>query len=460
MKANPLLIAVVVLAVLGGAVYYSIENPPADEDAKPELVKAKEADITEVTVTKAGQAPITVVRGADDKWTFGGGLTIPADDSAIGLMITNLASMDADRVVEENVTDWAPYGLEGDGELSVDVKFKEAPEKKIIFGGQSPTGSNVFARVEGESKLYTAFSYVKSSFDKTVFDWRDKALLQADDAKVSRVRLDLGDRKYELGKTGEGNWQILEPGPVRGDNFSVGDLARAIEDAQMTAVVSENGDAPGVSFDKPYAKADVTDDKGEHTLTIARAGDLYYAKSSDQPGVYEISSTTAESLNKKLEDLRDKKLFDFGFAAISRVTVKADGKAATIAKKEDKWLLSSDGDREVDAAKVQTLIDSLRNLTAIGFPSDSASDHARYGLASPAIEAEVQEAEGDKKAEKVLVSDPSGARVYAARAGEATVYELEKAPAQEIVRALDDVLTVEPAKEEAPATEKAPSGAN
>ncbi len=446
MKANPLLVAILVLAVLGGAVYYTMENPPEDDEAKPALVDVEEEDVVEVTVRKAGADPITVVRGDDGKWRFGGGLSIPADDSSIGLMITNLASMDADRVVQDQVDDWTPYGLVGDGELAVDVKFKEGEPKKLIFGGQSPTGSNVFARVEGDPKLYTAFNYVKSTFDKTVFDWRDKDLLLVDEGSVSRVKLNVGDSAFELGKGGDGDWQILEPGPMRADNFSVGDLARAIQGAEMTSVVSD-GDAPPGAFDTPYATAEVVDGKGAHSLTIGKLGESYYATSSDQPGVYEISSTTAESLDKKIEDLRDKKLFDFGFAAISRIQLETSGSSAAIAKQDDKWVLSSDGDRELDSEKVQTLIDSLRNLTAIAFPSESASEHGRYGLSAPSITAEVQEGEEGAAPERVVVSDPSQTRVYAARAGEGTVYEVEKAPAEEIGRALEDVLAVEPAEE-------------
>ena len=99
-------------------------------------------------------------------------------------------------------------------------------------------------------------------------------------------------------------------------------------------------------------------------------------------------------------------------------------------------------------ARISTLIDSLRNLTAIAFPSDSAAEHGRYGLTSPLIEAEVQESDTTKQPEKVVVSDPADPRVYAARAGEGTVYEVEKAPAEEIVRALDEALSSEPAAEE------------
>ena len=77
MKANPLLVAVLVLAVLGGAVYYTMENPPADDEAKPALVDVEEDQIVEVTIRKAGEDPSPSVRGEDEKWEFGGGWTCP-----------------------------------------------------------------------------------------------------------------------------------------------------------------------------------------------------------------------------------------------------------------------------------------------------------------------------------------------------------------------------------------------
>jgi len=47
------------------------------------------------------------VRGADDEWEFGGGLEIPADQSAVGQLVSSLATLNAERVVSENVVDWA-----------------------------------------------------------------------------------------------------------------------------------------------------------------------------------------------------------------------------------------------------------------------------------------------------------------------------------------------------------------
>ena len=456
MKGNPLLIAVVVLAVLGGLVWYTRENPPTSEDEdRVSIVDVEEEQIEAVTIRKQGGETITVERGEDEKWKFGGGVNVPANDTEIGFMITNLASMEADRVVQEQVADWAPYQLADNGALSVEMQTEEDDPKKIVFGRETPTGSGVYARIEGDPRLFTVYNYVKSSFDKSVFDWRQKKLLSVNPDTVSRVSLDLGQRDFEFAKIGADEWQILEPKPLRADDFSVGDLARAVQNAEMTEVLEEGESSGKYPFDSPFAEVEVVDEKGAHTLTLAKVSDEEYrARSSDLPGVYKVSSSLAESLDKQLDDFRNKKLFDFGFAELGQVDARAGETRVNLRKQEDKWVIASEDDREADSSKVQTLIDALRNLTATAFPSDEASSHGDYGLASPAIEVEVQPTGEAAKTEKVVLSDPSAERVYASRAGEPTVYEVEKNPAQEIREAIVALLAPE---EEAPAEPAEPT---
>ncbi len=444
MKKNPLLIAVLVLVVLGGFVYYTRENPPAPESDTVPLVRVQEADIRKVTVTKPGGETIVVQREADQPWTFGNGVTVPADDSAINLMITNLASLDASRVVQDKTDDWAPYGLDGSGKLKVTVETSAGDPKSIIFGEDTPTGSSVFARLDGDPRLFTTFSYARDNFDKTVFDWRDKRLLRVSADTTTTLSLDVGRRRLKFAKEGQ-KWRIVEPAELRADQLAVGDLERELSNARMSSVLAEGDEAAVKQFSvaRPYAIAEIVDAGGSHVLTIAQGGPSgYYAKSSDLPGgVYEAPESLATSLNKDLDAYREHKLFDFGFGDLSRIDVRDGDKRATIERKDDKWLLSTDGDREVAAEKVQALIDSLRNISAIGFPSNDAAAQSRYGLSTPAIEAETTLAVDGATAERVVISDLSQPKVYAARVGEGPTYEVEKDAADKVRQAIDDVLT-------------------
>ena len=448
MKQNPLLIAVLVLVVLGGFVYYTRENPPDPESDTVPLVRVDEAAVRKVTVAKPGGETIVVQREADQPWKFGNGVTAPADESAIDLMITNLASLGASRVVQEETPDWAPYGLDGDGQLRVTVETAEGDPKSIIFGEDTPTGASVFARLDGDPRLFTTFSYARDNFDKTVFDWRDKRLLRVDPNTTTTLTLNVGPRRLKFAKQNE-DWQIVEPANLRADQLAVGDLERELANARMSSVLAEGDDgaANEYSASKPYAVAEIVDSAGAHVLTIAEGGPSgYYAKSSDLPGgVYEAPETLATSLDKGLDAYRDRKLFDFGFGDLSRINVRDSAKEASIVRRDDKWILSSDGDREVAAERVQALIDSLRNLSAVGFPANDAAAQSRYGLDAPVIEAETTLALDGATGEKVIISDPSRSQVYAARVGEGPTYEVEKAAVDGIRQAIDAVLAPAPA---------------
>jgi hypothetical protein len=442
MNPKSLLIAVGILAILGGAVYYTKENPPSSEDEKPQIVSVEKSEIQELTISRPGSDALTVQQTEPDKWSFAPPVTIPADSSAIGSLAESAASIEADRLVEENVTEWQSYGLD-EPSLTVEVKLKDGATHRVLFGRETPTGSALYARLDGDPRLFTVYSYSKTSFEKSVFDLRDKKLLRADPDKVSRVVLDSQSQSIEFGKSGETSWQILKPQPLRADNFTVADLVRAAQNAEMTAVVEE-GEAAGSKhdFSKPVAAVEIVDEAGPHTLTVIQEGDKYYARSSDLEGVYEVSSTLAASLEKKLEDFRNKKLFDFGFNDLAKLQLRDGETSLTVEKKDDNWVLASEGGRELDSSKTQTLIDSLRNLSATSFASDNASEQGKYGLGSPAIEAEVTPAAGDAT-EKVVITAPSGEQVYATRQGQPTTYEVEKTAVAEIQRAIRDLLVKE-----------------
>jgi Domain of unknown function (DUF4340) len=442
MKPMPLLIAVGLLAILGGFVYYTEEHPPAPDDAQVNVVDLKAADIQAVTVRRPGHDPLTVRRAGDRDWVFAEPATMKVDGFAVETLIANLTPMSASRVVEEKVSDWAPFGLAGEGALHVEVEAKEGKSYQITFGNNTPTGSAVYASLEGDPRLFTLSSSVKSGFEKEPFDLRDKKLLAIDTAKVSRLVLKTGSETLEFGKSGDDKWQILQPKPLRADNFAVGDLARALQSAEMTGVLAEAGaPADQYSFAKPYAAAEVTSEDGTHTLTVAQGQeDTFYAQSSDLAGgVYEVSKTLADGLRKQLSDFRNKKLFDFGYQDPAKLELRDGETRLTIAKKGDDWVAASDGDRKLDAAKAQSVIDSLRNLTATSFASDEAADQAKYGLDNPVIEAAVTSAENDEQ-EKVVISATAQNRFYAAVPGLPTTYELEKSSFDQIRKAMAEAL--------------------
>lgn len=444
MKPLRLLIALGVLLGLGGAVWWSEKHPPAPKsDVKTEKVLAIADDqLKRIEVSRpAGGETLALERGEDSKWRLTHPKAYKADESSASSMTSNLATLNADGVVAEKNTDWAAYGLVTP-KMVVQVSLKDGKQHKLALGDDVPTGSGVYARLDGGERLFTLPSYIKSSFDKSVQDLRDKRVLPFDSEKTSRVTVVTADRTLEFGRAGA-TWQIVKPRPLRADNYAVDDLVRSVREANFESILEES-EKPSAKypFAKPYASFEAVDASGVHTLTVGKQGKdkdiTYYAKSSDMPGVFKIANTVAEGLNKKLDDLRNKKLFDFGWNDPQKIEVRDGDLRMTVEKKGDKWQRSDAGNKELPSDKVQTLIDNLRNLSSKAFTADEAAAQAKYGLSKPVAEAKVTADDG-KRIERVLVAAGPESKFYAARENEPATYEIEKTSYDDFQKTLKEL---------------------
>ena len=116
MKPVKLLIALGILAALGGAVWYTERNPPepkSDSTFKQEKILSFEQDkLKKVVIDRPGEDPIALEKGDDSKWRITAPKNYKADESAVSSLASNLATLNSDNVVNEKNTDWASYGLE------------------------------------------------------------------------------------------------------------------------------------------------------------------------------------------------------------------------------------------------------------------------------------------------------------------------------------------------------------
>ncbi len=116
------------------------------------------------------------------------------------------------------------------------------------------------------------------------------------------------------------------------------------------------------------ATVTTSDASGTQTLEVRKDKDKnYYAKSSAVEGIYKSTADLGDGLDKSVDDFRNKKLFDFGFTDPTKVEV-----GSTVYQKSgEKWM---SGNKQMDSASVQSLIDKLRDLAATKFVDKAAGD--------------------------------------------------------------------------------------
>jgi hypothetical protein len=429
LKPNGLTIAVVLLAIFGGLVWWSNKHQAASgstTDKTTKLLTIPEDQFQSIHVKKVTGEVIDLEK-QDGKWKITQPVQLPADQDAVSSMVTNLASLNADSTVDEKAGDLKPYGL-NDPTLDIQIKLKNGKSNELLIGDDTPTGSGAYAKVAGSPKVVTVASFVKSSLDKRPDDLRDKRLLSFDQDKLTRVELQAKGAPVEFGKDSQNEWQIVKPRPLRADSSSVFSLVDKVRDAKMDLTAA--GDpAKAWGGATHVATVTVTDPGGNQTLEIRRDKDKnYYAKSSTVAGIFKTSSDVGDALDKSLDDFRNKKVFDFGFSDPSKVELKS----AVYTKNGDKWM--SNG-KAMDNASVQSLIDKLRDLSATKFADQGGGD--------PVFDAAVTSNNG-KRLEKVTIRK-QGTRYFAQREGEPSIYELDSKSVEDLQKAAGDVKPAAPA---------------
>ena len=242
MRIRGLLAALVVLAALGGAVYWSNKTKDAaankpDPNAPPKILTVPEDQFRQIEIRKAGTEGVVLRKSDAGKWEMTAPKTLAVDQDAAGSMVSTLASLTSSRVVEEKSSNLAEFGLASPA-LEISLTRKDGKTSRLLLGDESPAGGGVFVKLDGDPRVFTIATYSKTSLDKSPSDLRDKRLLTFDSNKISRVELAAKDQTVEFGKNAQNEWQIIKPKPLRADGGRIEDLIRKLKDAKMDLAAS------------------------------------------------------------------------------------------------------------------------------------------------------------------------------------------------------------------------------
>ena len=432
MKIRSLLISAIVFAALAGVLYWSDHRKPSaeaakpDVDAAPSILKLDESSITKLELKKRDAAPIVLAKGGTD-WKITEPKPFGADQSTVSGMLSTISSLNSNRLVEDKGINLQRYGLSSPL-LEVDVTEKDNKTQRLLLGDETPTGSAIYAALAGDPRVFTIATYQKTSLDKGVNDLRDKRLLTVGSDKVSRLEITGKNGDIEFGRNKD-DWQILKPKPMRADTYAVSGLVNKLTDARMDLSGSDSGTKEAdTAFAKgtPVSTVKLTDESSTQQLELRKDKDNYYARSSVVDGAYKVNSDLGDAVNKKVDDFRDKKLFDFGYGDPYKVEIHSGSKNYWLIRGGQDWW---DNGKKMDDDNVRTVVSNLRDLSA-----DKLVDS---GFTTPTIEATVTSNDG-KKIEKVQISK-AGSNYVAKREGDPSLYQLTSSSVDDLQRALDGI---------------------
>src|SRR4051812_44416768 len=159
MPVRGLLVAVVVLGILAGGVYWSEKHKTAEEAKETsggasKLVSIKDEDIRKVEIHRRDLPPVVIERDNSKQWQMRAPQTWRVDQDAANGITSSYAGLSYDRIVDEKPTDLSAYGLQTPS-VEMTVTGKDGKSRKLLIGDDTPTGGAAYAKFADEAKVFT-----------------------------------------------------------------------------------------------------------------------------------------------------------------------------------------------------------------------------------------------------------------------------------------------------------------
>jgi uncharacterized protein DUF4340 len=397
-----LILVILALGIGGYAYFVESKREPAGTAAKKPGVFTVDTEKIEEVEIKSASGDTTSLKKNGAKWEITAPQKLDVDDTEISSVLSTLRTLEVQRTIDENPKSLAGFGLEPP---RITVGFRAAGESgmhRLQVGNKTPTGGDLYARVEGQPKLFLISSYLEDSLNKNMFALRDKTLLKFAREDVDSLTIEpASGTALAFAKKGN-DWRFTKPFDAKADVSATDGIIGRLAQTRMKSVAAADGTAELKKYglDKPDVVATVGAGSTRATLAVGGKADdtSVYARDLSRPMVFTVDKTLVDDLKKKPEDLRKKDLFDFRSFSAAGLDVTTGGQTYTFGKEKaggkeqssavDQWKLQKPAPKDVDQTKMTDLLTTLSNLRADTFAEkplaagDTIEITARFGDAA------------------------------------------------------------------------------
>lgn len=280
-----------------------------------------------------------------------------------------------------------------------------------------------------------------------------KRLVDFKSDDVTHFELAHTNQTIVIDKIGE-RWQIKQPLTVRASASAVSSILGELEFAERERTLSQRelGGVKLADFGLAPARLRLTLRDKKHAVTLLVGGgtptkDGLYVQIDGRPDICVINKGAYVQLDKSLDDLRERELFEFSPAATTRLEIKSAQrsiellKSATATNAEPRWAISRPLAARADQNKVSELFTALSELRVADFVSEDPKDVHTYGLDEPEHEISVWSGAGDAGKTlllgRVLTNDAS--KVYAKLKGVDSIVTVPAGEAHKFAMQVNDL---------------------
>jgi hypothetical protein len=344
------IILIIILALLFG-VYLFVTNKkgkdsPQDTRNFEKIIDLDTLEMEELTIENKGEKLIFIKK--DKEWELKYPEGIRYDSSKLNSVAINFSSVFVEKVIEEDASDLAQYGL--DKPILVSSKMKDGTVETLEIGNLTPTGGAYYVKKKDSNKVCTTDPYTINKVIVKRNDIRDRTLFTVESDDITKISMERGgslvfraERPDE-----ESDWTLTSPIEGNANNTALAPMLEAITNSTVSEYVEENPlnlDKYGLS--KPSYVLEFETPEGKTRLLMGqeiKENSEIYVMQEGSNEVYTISIEAYTFLDKPLREIVEVFAYITNIWDVDKIVVEMDGYTANCE-------LQTDPDQDTDKDK-------------------------------------------------------------------------------------------------------------
>ena len=266
------------------------------------------------------------------------------------------------------------------------------------MGGRGLTVAAVLLAVLAGGLWWSNREKAKEATKPSVPDSTTPKILSLTESDINKIELKKKGGDDTVLERKNGKWAIVAPQPYLADQDTASGLATSAATVNSDRLVDEKpGDIKQFGLDNPSLEVDLTQKNGKMAKLLigddAPGGNSAYAKLDGDPRVFTVASFTKTGLDKRTQDLRDKRLLTFDQDKLSRVELLAKKQDIEFARSKDEWQILKPGPYRADGLQVEELVRKLKDAKM----DLSASEQAGFASGMPVATVKVTDNTGTQE---------------------------------------------------------------
>ncbi len=271
------------------------------------------------------------------------------------------------------------------------------------------------------------------------------SILKLDSAAITRLDLKKKDSEpIVLAKDAAGKWKITAPQSFGADQSVVSEMLSTLSSLNSERLVEDRAaNLKQYGLDEPTLQVDIAEkDNRTQKLLIGvdtPTGSASYAMLAGDPRVFTVGSYAKTSVNKSLNDLRDKRLLAVDPDKISRVEILRKNQDIEFGRNKDEWQILKPKPLRADSDQVSELLRRLTDAKMDLSSSDPEEVASAFARSTPLATARLTDQSGTQELQVRRSQTDKNESVYYARSSAVEgAYKINSDLGQVLDKSFDD----------------------